>query len=313
MAFLSVLIPLMVFAAVAAFVWAIATMAFSEERQVVRALRNVSDWESSQAAQAEPLVQPFRARVFAPAMGLVMRSVQGLVPSAARERIQRDLQLAGSPAGLTPDTMTVLSVVLTLVAPVTMGVLLAPLARTHSALYWIVVAAAAVAGFLAPGFAVDVMRKGRQDKIRRALPDMLDMLTISVQAGLGLDTALTKLVQNTEGPLALEFSHMLTEVQAGVSRRDALRHLGERTGVSELNNFIMAMVQAEVFGVSVSGILATQAAELRKKRRQRAEEMGQKAPVKMVFPIMLCMLPATMIVVLGPAIIAVAKALGVGP
>jgi tight adherence protein C len=158
---------------------------------------------------------------------------------------------------------------------------------------------------------IDELKRRRQNKIRLALPDMLDMLTISVQAGLGFDMALTKLVRNTAGPLAEEFARMLSEVQAGVSRRDGLRHLGERSDVPELNNFIMAMVQAEVFGVSVSGILQTQAAELRKRRHQRAEELGQKAPVKMVFPIILCMLPATMLVILGPAIISVGKAFGI--
>jgi tight adherence protein C len=106
---------------------------------------------------------------------------------------------------------------------------------------------------------------------------------------------------------------MLNEVQAGASRRDALRHLAERTDVAELNNFISAMVQADVFGVSVTGILQAQSMELRKKRRQFVEEAAQKAPVKMVFPIILCMLPATMLVVLGPAVIAIGHTFGLTP
>lgn len=103
---------------------------------------------------------------------------------------------------------------------------------------------------------------------------------------------------------------MLNEVQAGVSRRDGLRRLGERTDVPALNNFIMAMVQTDVFGVSVSGMLRAQADELRKRRRQAAQEQAQKAPVKMVFPIILCILPATMLVILGPAVIAIGRAFG---
>ena len=120
--------------------------------------------------------------------------------------------------------------------------------------------AAAVLGWFAPDFWLLQLRQRRQHAIRRALPDMLDMLTISVQAGLGFDMALSKLVRNTSGPLAEEFARMLNEVQSGISRRDGFRRLGERTDVSELNNFIMAMVQADVFGVSVSGILHAQVA-----------------------------------------------------
>jgi len=187
---------------------------------------------------------------------------------------------------------------------------LALLGAGVSAFTVLLVLASSVAGYLAPIVWLDALTKKRQNRIRRALPDMMDMLTISVQAGLGFDMALVKLVRNTTGPLAEEFGRMLSEVQAGMSRRDALRHLGERTDTPELDAFITAMVQADVFGVSVSGILQAQALELRKKRRQLIEERAQKAPVKMVFPIILCMLPATMLVVLGPAIISIGRTFG---
>jgi tight adherence protein C len=139
---------------------------------------------------------------------------------------------------------------------------------------------------------------------------MLDMLTISVEAGLGFDQAMAKLVRNSTGPLAKEFARMLQEVQAGVERNQALRHMAQRADVSDLNAFITAIIQADVFGVSVSSVLRTQAKEMRLKRRQYAEEQAQKAPVKLVFPLILCILPATILVILGPAVVSIGRAFG---
>jgi tight adherence protein C len=146
----------------------------------------------------------------------------------------------------------------------------------------------------------------RQKTIARELPDMLDMLTISVEAGMGFDSALAKLVKNSRGPLAEEFGRVLQEVQAGASRKEGLRHLAERIDVPELRSFVASIVQADMFGVSIASVLRTQATELRLRRRQRAEEDAQRAPVKMVFPLIFCILPATMIVILGPAVVRIA-------
>ena len=145
----------------------------------------------------------------------------------------------------------------------------------------------------------------RQRRILRELPDMLDMLTIAVEAGLGFDQAVARYVQHSVGPLGREFGMALMEIQAGRSRREALRAMGERVDVAELRTFIMAIVQADVFGVSVSDVLRTQSREMRTKRRQHAEEMSQRAPAKMAFPLVVCVLPATLIVVLTPAVIGI--------
>jgi tight adherence protein C len=308
---MQVLIPALVFASVGTLVFVVLGVVFSEERQVTQALRTVSTWEAEQASEAEPLLRPFRHRVIRPMTQSVGDRLRRMVPANSCERMQRKLEAAGRPYGMTPEgvmSMRIVGSVAGLVIVVLLGALLH--ARL-SVLVVLVALAGACAGYLAPDMWIDGLRKARQASMRRALPDMLDMLTISVQAGLGFDMALVKLIQNTRGPLAEEFGRMLSEVQAGVSRRDALRHMGDRTDVPELDNFITAMVQADVFGVSVSGILAAQSQELRKKRRQFVEEQAQKAPVKMVFPIIFCMLPATMLVVLGPAIIAIGRTFGV--
>jgi Flp pilus assembly protein TadB len=160
--------------------------------------------------------------------------------------------------------------------------------------------------FFAPDLWLSHRVQKYQDEIVRNLPDMLDMLTISVEAGLGFDAALAKLVCNTDGALAREFGRALQDVQAGSSRKEALRDLAERVQVSELAAFTAAITQADMFGISIAHVLHTQAGELRLRRRQRAEELAQKAPVKMVIPLVACILPATIIVILGPAAVKIA-------
>jgi tight adherence protein C len=163
--------------------------------------------------------------------------------------------------------------------------------------------AAGVLGFLAPNFWLRSRANARKAEIRRELPDMLDMLTISVEAGLGFDAALAKYVKNGTGPLSEEFSRALQEIQAGVTRRETLRRLGHRAEVPDLTSFISAMVQADILGTSVAHVLRTQSTEMRLRRRQRAEEAAQKLPVKLVFPVVLCILPATIIAIMGPAVV----------
>lgn len=305
------IIVLLVFASAGTLAYAFLHMFFSEERQVTRVLRTVSEWEAGQAADAEPLLRPFRSRVLAPAVRGAGNRMRRLFPADAEARLQHRLEMAGSPGGFTPENVVALQLAGAVVTPLVVIGLLALLGAGVSFVTLLVVTASCAAGYVAPTVWVDRAKKKRQAHIRRALPDMMDMLTISVQAGLGFDMALVKLVRNTSGPLAEEFGRMLNEVQAGATRRDALRHLGDRTEVPELDNFITAMVQADVFGVSVSAILQAQSLELRKRRRQFVEEEAQKAPVKMVFPIIFCMLPATMLVVLGPAVIAIGRTFGI--
>jgi tight adherence protein C len=142
------------------------------------------------------------------------------------------------------------------------------------------------------------------------MPDMMDMLMISVEAGLGFDAAVSKYVGNNTGPLSQEFRIVLSEIQAGMSRREALRHAADRTEVPELSAFVMAMVQADIFGISVANVLRGQSHEMRLRRRQLAEEIAQKAPAKMVFPLIICILPATLIVLMGPAVIQIGRTFG---
>jgi len=157
--------------------------------------------------------------------------------------------------------------------------------------------------YIFPDFYLKNKTAKRQDEIRRHLPNALDLLTISVEAGLGFDQALIKVANNIKGCLGPEFKRVIKEMEIGVSRKEALSNLSKRTDVTELNTFIFSIIQADIFGISVGKVLRVQAAEMRVKRRQLAEEKGMKAPVKLVFPTILFLFPALMVVVLGPAAI----------
>jgi tight adherence protein C len=158
-------------------------------------------------------------------------------------------------------------------------------------------------GFFGPesslGRAIDARRK----TMERALPDIIDLLVISVEAGLGFEAAMGRVVQNVPGDLSDEFKRTLSETRVGVSRHDAFRNMAERTNVDDLNSFILSLIQADQFGVSIARMLRVQAEEMRVRRRQRIQEKAFAAPVKMIFPMLFCIFPSIFIVILGPAVI----------
>ncbi len=167
-------------------------------------------------------------------------------------------------------------------------------------------------GYMLPEFWLGKRIKARQTVILKMIPDTLDLLTISVRAGLGFDAALAKVVEKLPGPLSDEFRRALAEVRVGKSRRDALRDMVPRTNVPPLSNFIGAIIQAETLGVSISKVLQVQSEQLRIERRQRAEEQAAKAPIKMLFPLVGCIFPSLFVVILGPAIISLVQAFSGG-
>ena len=168
----------------------------------------------------------------------------------------------------------------------------------------------AAGGFFAPDMIVYQLSYNRQEKIARTLPDILDTLTVSVEAGLGFDAALSQITRYGKGPVAGEFARVIQEMQIGRSRVDALRGLGQRTSINELRAFCAIVVQATDLGVPIANVLREQAREMRIRRRQRAEETAQKVPVKILFPLIFCLFPAIFIVVLGPGIINIMDFLG---
>lgn len=166
----------------------------------------------------------------------------------------------------------------------------------------------AVVAWAAPDLLLYSRGKERQAAITLELPDMLDQMTIAVQAGLGFESAMARAGRNGSGPLAEEFVRTLQDIQLGQPRRAAYQALAERTTVPDLRRFLRAVVQADAYGVSITNVLTVQAAEMRLKRRMRAEEKAMQIPVKVIFPLIVCILPTLFIVLLGPAALDISKA-----
>ncbi|HET9724489.1 MAG TPA: type II secretion system F family protein [Actinomycetota bacterium] len=241
-------------------------------------------------------------RIFVPLGSWVGTHLRRLTPFDSTKRLEQLLLYAGSPPGWDAERIAALKIVGGiggLVVALALGLVL-PIGGVWKIVF---IAIFTFVGYLIPGAYVGNMAKSRQKAIQRQLPDVIDLLTISVEAGLGFDAALSQVVKNVPGPLAEEIARQLQEMQIGVSRSDAFRHLGDRTDVPELNAFVLSMIQADLFGVSISNVLRAQSKELRVKRRQRAEEIAQKIPVKIIFPVIFCILPSLFVVVMGPGII----------
>jgi tight adherence protein C len=248
------------------------------------------------------LQQPFLQRVLIPFVSGLGSVARRITPADMRRRIARKLVLAGSPAGWDGEKVAALKVFGTIGGGL-LGLALAILAGLSPTLRLGAAAFAAAFGYLLPGAGLGQRVIERQDAIRRALPDTIDLLTISVEAGLGFDAALSQVRTNVPGPLSQEIGRMLQEMRIGVSRAEAFRHLSDRTDVDELNGFTLAMIQADRFGVSIAGVLRAQAKEMRTKRRQVAEERAQRLPINLLFPLIFCILPAMFVVILGPGVI----------
>lgn len=161
----------------------------------------------------------------------------------------------------------------------------------------------AVAGWIVPEYIVSARAKARRETIRAALPDALDLLAVSVEAGLGFDASITKITEHMDGPLSNEFALMLGEIRVGEGRSDALKKMEQRVGAPEVSSFVRSIIQADQLGISLGRILRVQAADTRLRRQASAEEKAMKAPIKMLFPTVLFIFPSMFIVVLGPAIL----------
>jgi tight adherence protein C len=273
-----------------------------ERRAVASSLAAIQALGTAPAGPVDELDPSFVRRVVAPYAARFAGLGRRLSRAGAEQRIQRRLDIAGNPAGW--DVPRILGT--KVMGAVVLGGLVALFcAGKHVApLWWVVLTLGATAlGFVLPNVLLYNVGEKREVEMRRALPDALDLLTISVEAGLGFDAAVLKVARNTTGPLAQEFSRLLQEMQLGVGRMEAMRAMGERSTIKEFRTFCQAMVQADHLGVPIGRVLRIQSNEMRVKRRQAAEEKAQKVPVKIMVPLVLCILPSLFAVVLGPAAI----------
>lgn len=167
----------------------------------------------------------------------------------------------------------------------------------------VITSAMAILGYLLPNILLNNAGEKREQQMQNALPDALDLMTISVEAGLGFDAAVSRVAKETTGPLAQELARLLQEMQIGVGRAEAMRAMADRTTMHDLKSFCLAMVQADTFGIPVARVLRVQSKEMRAKRRQRAEEKAQQVPVKILFPLIFFILPCLFVVILGPVVL----------
>jgi tight adherence protein C len=274
----------------------------NDARGVSKSLMVMEAFSTAPDALKKDLDPDFNERVLTPLLSRFVGIGRWLTPKDYAERIQHKLDVAGNPPGWTVDRIVSLKVV-GIGVGVVAGALFAVLLDWSLLRGLIVALLGGVAGYYAPNLYLYQRGHDRTEKMQRELPDALDLLCISVEAGLGFDAALSQVARNTEGPLAQELARVLQEMQIGLGRSAALRALGERNTLPDLRSFTSAMVQADAFGIPVGQVLRVQSNEIRTKRRQRAEEQAQKVPVKIMIPLVLFILPCLFIAVIGPAVI----------
>ena len=252
--------------------------------------------------------QPFNTRVTRPLKSYLANAARTLSgvnwPKNADVRLDR----AGNPPGWDPERLLVAKSTAALGLFCLVGGLLLVAGSPFQAVMW--GAAFGVFGFFLPDLLLINKASHRSDSIRKALPDSIDLLTVSVESGLAFDAAVDQVARNTDGALAEEFARVLKEIQIGSSRSEAMRSLAERTDVEDLRVFLNSMIQADKLGIPIADVLRVQASEIRLKRTQRIEEQAMKLPVKLIFPVMFCIMPALFIVILGPAALSIKDAFG---
>ncbi|MEX0658934.1 MAG: type II secretion system F family protein [Egibacteraceae bacterium] len=248
-------------------------------------------------------------RAVRPAVNALVERSRSLTPAGWIAALERRIELAGRPPAW--PLQRVLAAKL-LLGAVGAGIGFLLFSADPSGRKLLLAAGITVLGYAAPDLILHSRGAARQDAIALALPDTLDQMTICVEAGLGFEAAMARAGRTGEGPLAQELVRTLQEMQMGIQRTVALRSLADRTKVADLRHFTAAVIQAESYGVAVAKVLRVQAAELRVKRRQRAEERAMKMPVKIIFPVILCILPALFTVVMGPGAIRIVRTMIVG-
>lgn len=245
------------------------------------------------------LREPFGERVLRPLAKRLGKLVEQSLPDKARQQIAHNLVVAGRPGGMSAGDFIAMRYVLT-AACCCLGILIGALTHNPIALALLAAVGAAV-GLYGPVFWLRIKLNGRRNEIQAALPDVMDVLVVCVEAGLTFEAAMEKVVEKFDHALADEFSRVMQEVRLGRPRLEALNDLGERTGVDELNNFVQAIIQSEQLGSGISRILRIQAEEIRTKRLITAQERGARASLKMLIPMLACIFPTLWVILLGPA------------
>jgi len=286
-----------------AFFYTILKLLFRGHLRVSKRIEEIQASSSHGKEEEDPFSLPFQERMIKPLLKRMERSVMKWTPYSLKLKEQQLLNAAGQPHHLTlQEWMTWRTIFW-----ISVGGLLTffGFMQSNSTFTFIFPIIGWVFGYVGPVFYLKKKKDERIRAINRGLPDVLDILTVSVEAGLGFDAAIVKVVEKTTGILSDEFHKMLQEMKMGKSRREALRNLSNRSGTEDMNQFVGAIIQADQLGIRIGNVLRIQSEDMRQKQRQRAEEKAMKAPIKILFPLVMFIFPTIFIIILGPAVISI--------
>ncbi|NLM46391.1 MAG: type II secretion system F family protein [Firmicutes bacterium] len=263
-------------------------------------LKNILDYDEPVDTRQAELSRPLSERLLRPLLGFVSSLAVRLLPAEILQKLEQKVKQAGETQGLRAVDYLGLKIILAAAVPFLLHLLSSGPWDTKKIM---LAAAGAAIGWLLPNVHLDSKIRQRCEEIEKTFPDIMDLLSVSVEAGLGFDGAMAKVVEKAKGPVALEFRRVLHEIKMGKSRREALRDLGERCSVDDVKVFASTIIQAEQLGLNIGNALKNQAEQMRRRRRQRVEEKAMKVPVKMLIPLVIFIFPTIFIVLLGPALI----------
>lgn len=255
---------------------------------------------------SELLDLPFKERIIIPLLKKLGEFMESLTPSRIRKQLSQRMIAAGYVKKAAVANFLTMQLILLTALPL-LFILFAVMSAASLPKILLFAVMGALVAMILPNLILNNKKNARQKQIAKSLPDALDLLVVSVEAGLGFDMALVKVTEKMKGPLAEEFAGVLNEIRIGKVRRTALKNMAERTGVDQLISFVSAIIQADQLGVSIGNVLRVQADSIRIYQRQRVEEEINKAPIKMLFPLIFFIFPAMFVVILGPAIIHIIK------
>ncbi|NLB72994.1 MAG: type II secretion system F family protein [Firmicutes bacterium] len=278
----------------------------SKEPSVKERVAEVARLGRVPTEREQTLARPLLQRVFGPVAKSMSGAIVAATPKSVLKASESKLDAMGNPWNLSSGEYVILRIMTLVLLPIAVIILTGGLGTGRAFLFALV---AAGFGWVVPEMMMQAKAKQRGKDIQKALPDALDLLTVSVEAGLGFDAALVRVVERRKGPLSDEFGIVLREMRVGTPRREALKQLAERVKIDDITSLTSAIIQTDHLGVGIANILRIQAEQSRVKRRQRIEEAAMKAPIKMLFPLVFFIFPTLFVVLLGPAVIQIAETL----
>jgi tight adherence protein C len=297
---LPALIFLLTFASCFTLAYSVMSIIGRDELVISSRLQSISN--SRAKNEDTELDQPLISRVIRPMLDYLSKAMMRITPREMVSSLENKINKAGNHGNLAVKDWVNIQAVLVIGIPMLTYIALRNTGISAGSMLLFLVAEAAM-GFVLPGFILGKILTARQKKILNTLPDVIDLITVIVEAGLGFDGALIKVVEKKPGPLAFEFDRVLQEIKVGRNKRDALREMAKRLDIQDFTTFIGAIIQADQFGVGIAQVLRIQSEQIRLKRKQRAQERAMKVPVKMLIPMVVFIFPTLFVVLLGPVVI----------